>query len=321
VSKIAVTGATGFVGGHLVQELLSQGHTVRSLVRRKGTAPSGTEEIALGDFTQNPDWRAALEGQDAVICLAARVHVMKETLSDPIAAYRKTNVRVTESIANAAVETGVPRLVFLSSIKVNGERTSPGQPFSANDAPRPEDPYGVSKWEAEQVLNHFHRATGLEVVIVRSPLVYGPGVGGNFLRLLRLVDSGIPLPFGSADNKRAMISVDNLSDALITASMMDAVGTSVLLVKDHESLSTAQLLRSLAEEFDKPSRLFRFPAPLLSFALRSLGKRNVAERLLGSLDVEISSQPQGFSWRPSYSTQETLKNTVDWYRQHIRESA
>jgi nucleoside-diphosphate-sugar epimerase len=254
------------------------------------------------------------------MCLAARVHVMKETLADPIAAYREINVHVTESIANAAVEAGVPRLVFLSSIKVNGESTRPGRPFSAKDVPRPEDPYGITKWEAEQALQGIHRRSGLEVVIVRSPLVYGPGVGGNFLRLLRLANSRAPLPFGSVDNRRAMVSVENLSDALITASTASGIANALLLVKDPESPSTAELLRSLSEGLGKPSSVIRLPVPVLAFALRSLGKGGEADRLLGSLDVEISSEPPGFVWAPPYGMQEGLEKTVTWYRQYISQT-
>lgn len=313
MTNIGVIGASGFVGRHLSRELVQRGYDVRAIVRSRGSAPEGTDELALGDFTGHPNWDEALEGLDVVICLAARVHVMKESADDPLAEFRRVNVQVTREIAEAAVRTGVSELVFLSSIKVNGEETLSGSPYRASDPPMPQDPYGVSKLEAEEVLRGIGSRSGLKFAVIRPPLVYGPGVGGNFLRILKLARSGLPLPLGSINNKRAMISVSNLADAVITASEADFGPWVVILVNDQESITTTHLFRSLASAMGVPSRLLPVPAGLLSRALTLAGKKAEATRLLGSLDVEISSDPAGFGWTPPYSTEESLKRTALWY--------
>lgn len=313
--RIAVTGASGFVGGNVIETLVSAGHDVRALVRTQGTALAGVEEVALGDFTLNPDWLTALQDQDVVVCLAARVHVMQESAADPLEAFRKINVEATRQIAEAAVQAGVRRLVYMSSIKVNGEATRPGAPFHANDPAAPQDPYGVSKYEAEVMLRQIGEESGLEIVIIRPPLVYGPGVGGNFLRLLKLAQSGLPLPFGSVSNKRAMVAVENLADAVLTACSRDINGVTLLLVNDPESMSTSQLFRKLSEYLEKPARLLPFPSAVLAGVMASVGKKAEADRLLGSLDVEISSDPRGFEWVPPHSTDKALERTARWFRE------
>lgn len=317
MTRIAVTGASGFVGRNAIRTLVSAGHDVRALVRTQGTAPAGAEEVVLGDFTLNPDWAEALEGQDVVVCLAARVHVMHENAVDPLVEFRKINVEVTRQVAEAAVQAGVPRLVFMSSIKVNGEATRPGDPFQASSPAAPQDPYGVSKYEAEQMLREIGEESGLEVVIIRPPLVYGPGVGGNFLRLLRLAKSGLPLPLGSVTNKRAIIAVENLADAILAACTKKLNGVTVLLVNDQESVSTSDLLRRLSGYLGKSTRLIPFPSAVLIHGLALVGKKAEADRLLGTLEVEVSSDPPGFDWAPLYPTGEALRRTAMWFRESL----
>lgn len=315
MTRIAVTGASGFVGQNVIRTLVSEGHDVRALVRTQGTAPAGAAEVVIGDFTLNPDWVEALEGQDVVICLAARVHVMHENAVDPLGEFRKINVEVNRQIANAAVQARVPSLVFISSIKVNGEATRPGNPFRASGPAAPQDAYGMSKYEAEVMLREIAEESGLDVVIIRSPLVYGPGVGGNFFRLLKLAQSGLPLPFGSLSNKRAIIAVENLADAVLAACTKELNGVTVLLVNDQESISTSQLLRKLAEYLGKSARLLPFPSAVLSGGLAIVGKKAEADRLLGTMEVEVSSDPPGYGWIPPYSTDEALERTARWFRE------
>jgi UDP-glucose 4-epimerase len=240
---------------------------------------------------------------------------MHENAVDPLGEFRKINVEVTRQIAQAAVQAGVPRLVFISSIKVNGEATRPGNPFRASSPAAPQDPYGISKYEAEVMLRELGEESGLEVVIIRPPLVYGPGVGGNFFRLLKLAHSGLPLPFGSVSNKRARIAVENLADAILAACTKELNGVTVLLVNDQESISTSQLLRKLSEYLGKPTRLLPFPSAVLSGGLALIGKKAEADRLLDSLEVEVSSDPPGYEWIPPYSTDEALERTARWFRE------
>lgn len=284
-------------------------------MRNRGSAPAGAEEVVLGDFTLNPDWAEALVGQDVVICLAARVHVMHEDAIDPLKEFRKINVEVTRQIAEAAVQAAVPRLVFISSIKVNGEATRPENPFRASNPAAPQDSYAISKYEAEVILREIGDESGLEVVIIRPPLVYGPGVGGNFLRLLRLAQSGLPLPLGSVSNKRAMIAIENLADAVLAACTKELNGVTVLLVNDQESISTSQLLRKLSEYLGKSARLLPCPSAVLSGGFAIVGKKAEADRLLGSLEVEVSSDPPGYEWIPPYSTDEALRRTARWFQE------
>lgn len=315
MAQIGVVGAAGFVGQHLTREFKARGHSVRAIVRSSGTLPLEVHELALGDFTNVSDWELALQGLDTVVCLAARVHVMHETESNPLQAFRRINVDVTAAIARAASRAGVRRMVYLSSIKVNGEMTPNGKPFRATDVPNPIDPYGMSKLEAEEILREISTDTGLECVIIRPPLVYGPGVGGNFLKLLSLANLGLPLPLRTVQNARAMIAVDNLVDAAIFCCSVPVSKPTVLLVNDPRSLSTPELLRQLAASTTTPIRLVPFPPSILKGFLALLGRTAEAERLLGTLDVEISSDPAGISWKPPHSSQDCLARTARWYAQ------
>lgn len=309
--KVLVTGANGFVGRRVCAELERQGHTVRGAVRDMSRAEGLTGEIVPVGELQNAAWTHALSHIDAVVHLAARVHVMKETAADPLQAFRADNVRATEALALAAVAKGVKRFVYVSSIKVNGEGGA--QPFSADDPAQPSDPYGVSKWEAEQRLRCLAAETGVEVTVVRPPLVYGPGVGGNFLRLLQLVRRGIPLPFGAIQNRRSMIYNGNLADALIACAVHPDAAGKTYLVSDGEDLSTPELVRRLAAAMGKPARLVPVPAGVLRLAGALTGKGAEIDRLIGSLRVDTNRIRQDIGWTAPYPASQGVHETVAWF--------
>lgn len=310
-----VTGASGFVGQLLSAELLSRGHMVRVALRDSGFAPpSGATISKIFSIDAETDWTSALRGVGTVIHLAARVHVMNEVSSDPLAEFRKVNLQGTENLARQAASAGVKRLVYVSSIKVNGEgRDEP--PYTESDAADPKDPYGISKWEAEQALHRIAQETGLEVVIVRPPLVYGPGVKGNFISLFKAIDKGLPLPLAGARNARSLVYVGNLVDALITcATHPDAAGQTYL-VSDGKAVSTAELVREIACALERPDRSFYFPPAILHALAGLLGKTAQVGRLFGSLRVDSSKLSQQLDWTPPYTLQQGLAETARWYRQ------
>jgi len=310
---VLVTGANGFVGARLCSELARQGHQVRAAVRDSARVVDLSGEVvvtgALGTAT---DWSAALEGVDAVVHLAARVHVLRDTAADPVAEYRVVNVEATQGLARAAAARGVKRLVFASSIKVNGEATG-DRPFRHDDVPAPADPYGVSKWEAECALHRISHETGLEVVVVRPPLVYGPGVGGNFRRLLKLVVRGMPLPFGAVDNRRSMIYNGNLANALAACSFHPDAAGKTYLVSDGEDLSTADLVRRLAAALGVTARLLPVPPQILRLAGALTGRTAEIDRLTGSLRVDSAPIRTELGWGAAYSMQEGLADTAGWF--------
>ncbi|ABR89100.1 Nucleoside-diphosphate-sugar epimerases [Janthinobacterium sp. Marseille] len=308
MNQILVTGANGFVGRSLCAALRARGIPFVPAVRKK----SCDDEVAIGDLNANTDWGMALHGCDAVIHLAARVHVMNDTSSDPLAAFRAVNVDATLNLARQAIAAGVKRFVFVSSIKVNGEETGE-HPYTAFDEPAPTDPYGISKLEAEIALKELAQETGLEVVIVRPPLIYGPGVRANFQRLMQLVKMGLPLPLGAINNRRSMVAVDNLHDLLILCTHHPAAVGQVFMVSDDHDVSVSQLLRMLATAMEKKSMLLPVPAALLSGAAALLGKSAVANRLLGSLQVDIKHTKTTLQWHPPVSMDVALKRTVTAY--------
>jgi nucleoside-diphosphate-sugar epimerase len=275
-------------------------------VRVKPTGDS-SRFIAVGEVNGNTDWAEALQGQHVVVHTAARAHIMDDGAIDPLTEFRSVNVAGTLNFARQAARAGVQRFLFISSIKVNGEQTPLGGCFTADDAPAPEDSYGISKWEAEQGLQALAAETGMEVVIIRPPLVYGPGVKGNFASMIKLVEKGLPLPLGAIHNKRSLVALDNLVDLIITCIDHPAAANQVFLAGDGEDLSTTELLRGVARAMGKPSRLIPVPAGLLMAGATMLGKKAMAQRLLGSLQADISKARNLLGWAPPLSVEEGLK--------------
>jgi nucleoside-diphosphate-sugar epimerase len=307
---ILVTGANGFVGRALVDELESRCMPVRGAIRHSNTRNQFHQSICVGEVGENTNWFHALQGVGVVIHCAARAHVMNEAPADAIAAYRSVNVEGTRRLAEQASDAGVKRFIYLSSIKVNGERTMLGRPFQPSDSPAPEDAYGQSKWEAEQALAEITSRTGIELVIVRPPLVYGPGVKGNLARLLMLASRGVPLPLGSVDNRRSLIGLDNLVDLLIRCIDHPRVVGHTLLVSDGHDLSTADLLQLMAQGLGQRAHLFPFPQSVLRLAGRFLGRVGEVERLIGSLQIDSSESRALLGWTPPLSVEEGLKKMV-----------
>lgn len=315
MTTVLVTGANGFVGQHLVNYLCQQGHQVVATTR---TAEAGFDSprvrsVSVGEITATTDWSSALNDVESIIHLAARVHVMREQAVDPISAFRQVNTAGTLRLAQQAAEAGVKRFVYLSSIKVNGEHTTT-HPFSEADSAEPQDPYAQSKWEAEQQLLALAAKTGLEVSIVRPPLVYGPEVRGNFLRLLGLTAKAWPLPLASIENRRSLVNIHNLCSLLETCMQHPEAGGEVFLVSDDCDLSTPQLLRMLATAMDRPCRLWPFPPVILQVVSKLLGQEAVWSRLAGSLQIDISKARQRLGWEPVTSVERGLAETVAWYQ-------
>lgn len=311
--KVLLTGASGFVGGAVASRLLScPGTELTVAVRSKlGGIPDCVSVTRIIELAGATDWRNSLEGVNAIIHTAARVHVMTDTSNDPLQAYREVNVNGTLNLARQAAQAGVRRFLFVSSIKVNGEATQPGQPFSADDVPSPLDPYGVSKLEAEQGLREIEAQTGMEVVIVRPPLVYGPGVKANFASMMRWVARGIPLPLGAINNARSMVALDNLVDLLLTCLHHPAAARQTFLVSDGQDVSTTELLRRTANAMGKKAFLLPVPASVLELGATLLGKRDVAQRLCGSLQVDIAKTRRLLGWNPLLTLDQGLKKAVE----------
>jgi nucleoside-diphosphate-sugar epimerase len=268
--------------------------------------------VAVGSIGAETDWSPAVAGVDAIVHLAARVHVMQETERDSLEAFRKTNVAATAALARAAAAHGVKRLVYVSSIKVNGEATA-RKPFTADDPASPQDAYAMSKYEAERELRTVAAATGLDVTIVRPPLVYGPGVRGNFLRLLNLVQRGIPLPLGAIDNHRSMIYNGNLAHALVACALHSNARGKTYLVADAEDLSTPELVRFIGVGLGKPTRLWSVPPQILRVGGAALGRSAEIDRLIGSLVVDSSPIRRELAWSPPYAAADALTETAKWF--------
>lgn len=287
-----VTGASGFVGSHLMNEMTRRGLPVRGVTR--GAAP---DLVTIPSYSPEMDWSKCLEGVDTVVHLAARVHVMRETASDPLALFREANVDATVNLARQAAAAGVQRFVFVSSIKVNGERTEPGKPFTTDDPPNPQDPYGISKAEAEAALMALGRETDMEITIVRPPLVHGPGVRGNFHSLMKWVASGMPSIFAAVKNKRSFVHVGNLCDLLITVLDHPRAANQIFLVSDGEDLSTHELFEKISRELNRRPRYIRIH-PIIFELISNFLPKNPMSRLTESLQVDISSTSRLLTWRP-----------------------
>ena len=319
---VLVTGANGFVGRALCAALRDAGRRVRGIVRLPAgnAAVYGCDEIIAGDICDGLDWSRALKGIDSVVHLAGRAHVTRDSTPDPLAAYRRVNVDATRRLARAAADCGVRRCVFLSSIKVNGEKTT-GRAFSASDAPCPEDHYAISKREAEETLWRTSQESGLEIVVLRPALVYGPGVKGNFLKLMNVIARGWPLPLGSIDNRRSLVYVGNLADAIILSLEHPAAAGKTYLLADDEGISTPDLIRSTARALGKPPRLLPFAPALLKLAGMVTGQSGAVSRLVGSLQVDSSRIRRELEWRPRCDLACGLRETARWYYQRPKVDA
>ena len=290
--KILITGQNGFIGKALFNLLQQQKHQVRGTVRNKQKTQKTQKNkdiLVVGNIDSTTDWKDPLTDVEVVIHLANRAHVLNDQVRDPLAIFREVNVAGTIQLAKQAVESGVKRFIFVSSIKVNGEQTSK-HPFTVNDKPNPQDPYAISKLEAENTLRKIAQKSSMEIVIIRPPLVYGQGVKGNFQRLSRLVELGIPLPFSSIKNKRSLISLDNLLQILSKAVIDPAVANQTLLVSDALDLSTPQLIKKIANSIGKPARLFPFPIKLLKVIGRLTGQSEIINRLTENLQIDGTSR-------------------------------
>ena len=308
---ILVTGANGFVGRSLCETLVRTGRTVVAATRsplRDGVSQIVTFQI--GSLSGDNQWQQGLQGCDAVVHLAARVHVMTDTSADPLAEFRRVNVDGTLNLARQAAAAGVRRFVFVSSIKVNGESTLPGRAFAADDPPDPQDPYGISKYEAEQGLRDVAGQIGMEFVIVRPPLVYGPGVKANFLAMVQWLARGIPLPLGAIHNKRSLVALDNLVDLITTCLDHPAAANQTFLAGDGHDLSTTELLQRVALALGKPARLIPVPAGVLQWSAALLGKKAMMQRLCGSLQVDIGKAGNVLGWTPPVTVDEGLRRAV-----------
>ena len=314
MNRLLVTGADGFVGGTLVGEMAAAGLRTRRAVRKalSFTSTPNVETVVVGHIDANTDWRAAVAGIETVVHLAARVHVLADHVANPLAAFREVNTQGTRRLASQAAAAGVKRFVYMSSIKVNGESTDV-RPFAAQDVPAPVDAYGFSKLEAENAVSEAARGSGMQVVILRPPLVYGPNVRANFLRLLRLVDWGVPLPLGGVRNRRSLISVWNLCDLIRTCVSSDAASGQTFLASDGEDLSTPDLVTRIATAMDRSPRLFSVPPSLLRAAAAIVGKRSGYARLCGSLQVDLGHTRRTLGWSPPVTVDEALARTVNWY--------
>lgn len=312
---ILVTGASGFVGKVLCANLINR-CLLRISVRDKSTGnwPAGVDVIEAS-LSPDQDWATALSGVSSVVHCAARVHVMNEEATDPLAEFLQVNVDGTLRLARQAAEAGVGRFVFVSSIKVNGEHSQQGHPFTADQTPAPRDPYGVSKCEAEAGLRALSRETGMEVVIIRPPIVYGPGVKANFLAMMRWLQRGVPLPLGGVtENRRSLVFLDNLVDLIVICIDHPAAANQTFLVSDDEDLSTAALLRRMAEALGRPARLIPMPVGLITFGAKLIGRPGIAQRLCGSLQVDIGKTKALLGWTPPVSVDEGLRITAEHWR-------
>ena len=307
---LLITGATGFVGKAVCEQAVHHGLSVRGALRIRVEVPSCIEPFVVGEINGLTDWGSALRDMNVIVHLAARVHVMHDTATDPLTAFRSVNVDGTLNLARQAAAAGVKRFVFISSVKVNGERTPSGRAFAEADAPNPQDAYGQSKHEAEQGLRQLSANTGMEVVIIRPPLVYGPGVKANFAALMRGVQRGWPLPLGAVHNQRSLVALDNLVDFIVTCITHPQAANQTFLVSDGQDLSTTELVRGMAQAAGVPARLLPVPVWALQAGASLLGKGDAVQRLCGNLQVDMSKARSLLGWVPPVSVEEGLRRAM-----------
>ena len=318
IKKVLITGAGGFIGRALCAKILAEGWQVRGTFRSESNVsrlPDGVEAFSIRAIDLDTNWNDALAGIDTVVHLAARVHVMDDRSSDPLNEFRKVNVEGTKCLAVAAANAGIKRFVYISSIKVNGEGRA--VPYREDEEPAPQDPYGVSKWEAERELRKISDKTGMETVILRPPLVYGPRVKANFLRLVSLVKFGIPLPLGRIKNRRSLIYIDNLIDAIITCMTNPNAAAKTYLVSDGEDVSTPELIRRIGAGFGRRALFMPVPVWIIRMTGKITGKHDEVERLVGSLTVDIFKICSELEWKPPYTMEYGLKETAKWYKEKL----
>ncbi|MGE0190233.1 MAG: UDP-glucose 4-epimerase family protein [Steroidobacteraceae bacterium] len=315
MKRILLTGSTGFLGSALIRRFCFDGlFALRAAYRNEfRNCPDNIEAVRIGDLGPDTDWNNATEKIDIVIHTAGRAHIPQADTADRLNEYRKVNVDGSLSLARQAAADGVKRFIYISTIKVNGESTLPDCPYTPDSTPAPIDPYGISKYEAEEGLLRLSRNTGMELTIIRPPLIYGPGVRANFLQLLYAIAKGIPLPLNSIRNRRSMIALDNLVDLIVTCADHPAAANQIILVSDGEDLSTPDLIRRIARPMGRPVRLYPVPPSFLYAGAYLLGKRNVAQRLCGSLQVDIRKTRELMAWKPPISVDDGLASVVHWF--------
>jgi nucleoside-diphosphate-sugar epimerase len=311
MNKILLTGASGFVGQRLCSAFNAQNTDFLPVVRCGASTCRNT--FVIDDIHASTNWQAALNGVEVVIHLAARVHVMCETAADPLPMFRRINVDGTLNLARQAATSGVRRFIFISSIKVNGEHTTVNKPFTEKNIANPQDAYGISKFEAEQGLLHIAQETGMEVVIIRPPLVYGPGVKANFASMMKWVGKGVPLPFGAVHNKRSLVALDNLVSFIVHCIDHPKAANQTFLISDGEDVSTTELIKKTAKALGKKPVLIPVPVSLMKFAAKLIGKGDVANRLFGSLQIDSSKARELLGWKPAFTMDEQLQKTAEAY--------
>lgn len=315
--SILITGNTGLVGQQLIKTLLKIGYEIVGVGRRQSNISvlDSYSYHSIDDFSAELSWREVLEGVDIVIHTIARVHIMDEKMTNPIDAYRACNTDATLNLAKQAAEVGVKRFIFLSSIKANGEVTEPGIPFTEEDSYVPTDPYGLSKYEAERGLLELSKQTGMEVVIIRPPLIYGPGVKANFANMMKWVKKGVPLPLGAVNNLRSLVALDNLIDFVELCVTHPKAANEIFLISDGEDVSTTALLNKVARAYNKKAALLPIPTSLMTFVAKLLGKSAITDRLFGSLQVDNSKARELLGWAPVISMDEQLVKIVECEKQ------
>ena len=312
--RILVSGANGFVGNAVCASAADHNFSVHGATRLPCELQRGVKNFVIGNIDTRTAWKNALACCQLVVHTAARVHVMRDEANCPLDEFRRINVHGTMNLARQAAAAGVRRFVFISSVKVNGESTQASHPFTADDASTPLDDYGISKMEAERGLRELSAQTGMEVVIIRPPLVYGPGVKANFFAMMRWLRRGVPLPLGAIHNQRSLVALDNLTDLVLTCLTHPAAANQTFLVSDGEDVSTTELLRRMGQAMNRPAHLIPVPASWLKLAATMVGKQDVAQRLCGSLQVDIEKTRQLLGWRPPLTLDQGLKKAAEGFR-------